>query len=91
MNDANLRERSDELVRKLDHLVSLDDPARGGPYEGAAARACMESMEMAAARIRQLECALRACRQVADKNSMSGSPWKIPNEIAAIVSGAVKG
>lgn len=37
-----------ELVEELRHLVSLNDPSRGGPYAGHAADRCMKAMTRAA-------------------------------------------
>jgi hypothetical protein len=48
-----------ELVKRLRHLVSLDESSNGGPYGGYAAQQCMEAMRDAAARIEALEQALR--------------------------------
>lgn len=37
-----------ELVGRIRHLVSLDDPKNGGPYGGSAATACLDAMLEAA-------------------------------------------
>ena len=42
-----------ELVRKLNHLVSLNEPKNGGPFQGFAAQACVEAMREAASRLSQ--------------------------------------
>ena len=47
-----------DIVERLLHLVSLDDPERGGPYGGAAAQACMGAMREAASEIERLRGAL---------------------------------
>jgi hypothetical protein len=85
LDNANLREHSDELVGKLDFFVSGRKALLAECPPGVA-----EAMEMAAARIRQLEDALRACRGMADKVSADAPRWVLPNEIAMIVSQAVK-
>ena len=37
-----------ELIDRLHHLVSLDEPDKGGPYGGYAASKCIEAMREAA-------------------------------------------
>lgn len=37
-----------ELVERLRHLISLDEPKNGGPYGGLAARECLRAMSEAA-------------------------------------------
>lgn len=46
---------TDELVRRMRHLVSLNDPRHGGPYGGSAAQDFVETMTKAADRIEELE------------------------------------
>lgn len=36
-----------ELVRKLRHLISLNDPSKGGPYQGLAANEVLKAMNEA--------------------------------------------
>jgi hypothetical protein len=49
-----MTERSDDIVRRLRFLVSLDEPRHGGPYGGTAAAQCMEAMRDAADEIERL-------------------------------------
>lgn len=42
------------LIRKMRHLVSFDEPDRGGPYGGSAARSFVETMKRAADRLETL-------------------------------------
>lgn len=42
-----------ELVRRLDHLVSLNEPEHGGPYGGLAAQECVKAMRDAANALRR--------------------------------------
>lgn len=53
ISDERLAE-IDELVSKLNHLVSLDRPENGGPYQGLAARECLSAMQQAADAIQSL-------------------------------------
>lgn len=48
MTDAEKVAREIELVKRLRFLVSLNDAARGGPYQGSAAAACVAAMSEAA-------------------------------------------
>jgi len=41
-----------ELVRRLDHLVLLNEPEHGGPYVGLAAQECVKAMREAATALR---------------------------------------
>ena len=85
LDNANLREHSHELVSKLDFFISGHKALLAECPPGV-----VEAMEMAAARIRQLEDALRSCRRMADLASVDAPRWVLPNEIAMIVSAAVK-
>jgi hypothetical protein len=44
----------EKLVARLRHLVSLNEPWNGGPYQGVAATACVEAMDEAASLIERL-------------------------------------
>jgi hypothetical protein len=52
--EAAMAVEIDKLVRELDHLVRLNEPEHGGPYQGAAATACVEAMKNAANVLRAL-------------------------------------
>lgn len=48
---AHLKEDEAELVARLKHLVSLNEPRHGAPYMGTAAQSCVVAMDEAAAAI----------------------------------------
>ena len=56
------------LVPRLKHLISLDDPRLGGPYDGVAARACLQAMRDA---VDELE------RLTEHSTKLNGLMWKI--------------
>lgn len=62
----------DELVRRLRHLVSLNAPEKGGPYQGFAAAECMKAMTEAAA---ALEAALAAALSRPEQVAVKPLEW----------------
>jgi len=69
-------ERND-LIQRLRHLVSLNEPRNGGPYQGTAALACVDAMREAAATIERLTAekeeaerdAIEKCAKIADQEA----------------------
>jgi len=56
-----------ELVERLEHLVSLNDPDKGGPYGGYAAQNCVEAMSKAASALSAQAAALVAAEKERDE------------------------
>jgi hypothetical protein len=74
---------STDLTKRLRFLVSLNDPAHGGPYGGTAATQCMEAMTAAANEIDRLRAwRAEACEEFSDIRSQWGSDplWEKHNE-----------
>jgi glutamate-1-semialdehyde aminotransferase len=73
-----------EIVERLNHLVSLDHVARGGPYAGVAARECVQAMRDAAAEIERLKAEVERLREAlkfyADKSNWT-NPFGCPPAI----------
>lgn len=73
-----------ELARKLRHLVSLNDPRNGGPYQGIAATACMEAMtEAAAALAKPLPQEPNQSAAIANLVVAAREFWDIHNDLSA--------
>jgi hypothetical protein len=67
-----------ELIERLKHLISLDEPRNGGPYQGLAAKLCLGAMTEAAKalttqadRIQELEA--RAEKAEQERDYLDGS------------------
>lgn len=66
------------LVGEMRHLVSLNEPDKGGPYGGFAAQRCMAAMTKAASTLTSLAAEVEALKRERDEvraNEDDGLAW----------------
>jgi hypothetical protein len=65
----------DGLVALLRHLISLDAPEKGGPYQGLAARECLKAMSESAATLSAQEAEIERLRKELAEEQETWPKW----------------